>query len=66
MVDHFATQFFFCFFFVCVCSGHNVPFLKSASLRKRKRIKQKYKVSKKGNKKKIMPSGPKGGDRPAF
>ena len=32
-----------------------------------KRIKQNYKVSKKGNKKKkIMPSGPKGRDRPAF
>ena len=36
--------------------GHNVPFLESASLRKRKRkamkrIKQKYKISKKGNKK---------------
>ena len=35
---------------------HNVPFLKSASLRKRKRkamkrIKQIYKISKKGNKK---------------
>ena len=29
-----------------------------------KRIKQKYKISKKGNK--IMPSGPYGGDRPAF
>ena len=36
---------------------HNVPFLESASLRKRKRktmkrTKQKYKISKKGNKKK--------------
>ena len=37
-------------------NGQNVPFLKSASLRKRKRkamkIKQIYKISKKGNKKK--------------
>ena len=37
-------------------NGHNVPFLESASLRKRKRntikrIKQIYKISKKGNKK---------------
>ena len=43
-------------------NGHNVPFLESASLKKRKRkamkrIKQIYKISKKGNKK-IMPSGP--------
>ena len=43
-------------------NGHNAPSLKSASLRKRKRkamkrIKQKYKISEKGNKK-IMPSGP--------
>ena len=42
-------------------NGHNVPFLESASLKKRKRnvikrIKQYYKISKKGNKKKIMPS----------
>ena len=38
-------------------NGHNVPFLESASLKKRKinvmkRIKQFYKISKKGNKKK--------------
>ena len=38
-------------------NGHNVPFLKSASLKKRKikamkRIKQIYKISKKGKKKK--------------
>ena len=37
-------------------NGHNVPFLKSASFKKRKRnvmkpIKQFYKISKKGNKK---------------
>ena len=37
-------------------NGHNAPFLESASLRKRKRkemerIKQIYKISKKGNKK---------------
>ena len=46
--------------------GHNVPFLGSASLRKRKQSKQKFikyqRVIKK--KKKIMPSGPLGGDRP--
>ena len=38
-------------------NGHNVPFLESASFKKRKRnvmkrIKQFYKISKKGNKKK--------------
>ena len=35
-------------------NGHNVPFLESASLKnkKMKRIKQFYKISKKGNKKK--------------
>ena len=42
-------------------NGHNVPFLESASLEKKKRsvmkIKQFYKISKKSNKK-IMPSGP--------
>ena len=43
-------------------NGHNVPFLESASLKKRKskaikRIKQIHKISKKGNKK-IMPPGP--------
>ena len=37
-------------------NGHNVPFLESASLKKRKRkavkrMKQIYKISKKGNKK---------------
>ena len=32
-------------------NGHNVPFLESASLKKRKRIKQIYKISKKGKKK---------------
>ena len=56
-------------------NGHNVPFLESASLKKRKRkaIKRTkiYKISKTGNnnnEKKIiiMPSGPYGGDRPAF
>ena len=44
-------------------NGHNVSFLKSASLRTRKRkamkrIKLIYKISKKFNLKKIMPSGP--------
>ena len=39
--------------------GHNVPFLESASFKKRKRnamkrIKKIYKISKKGNKKKGM------------
>ena len=43
-------------------NGHNVPFLKSASLRNKKRkamerIKQNYKISKKGSKR-IMPYGP--------
>ena len=42
-------------------NGHNVHFLESASLEKRKRsimerIKQFHKISKKSNKKKIMPS----------
>ena len=44
-------------------NGHHVLFLESASLNKRikivmKRMNQFYKISKKGNKKKIMPSGP--------
>ena len=51
-------------------NGHNVPFLESASLKKRKRkavkrIKQVYKISKRVIKK-IMPSGTLGGGRPAF
>ena len=33
-------------------NGHNVPFLECASLKKMKRIKQIYKISKKGTKKK--------------
>ena len=46
-------------------NGHNVPFLDSASLRKRKRnvmniIKQSYEISKKGNKKKSCYLVPKG------
>ena len=57
--------FFFLFFMngnTGTQNGHNVPFLESVSFKKRKRkamkrIKQKYKISKKGNKK-IMPSGP--------
>ena len=50
-------------------NGHNVPFLKSASLRKRKRKAmkriKKYKISKKSNKKYIYikPSGLQGVDR---
>ena len=45
-------------------NGHNVPFLESASLKKRKRnvmkrIKQFHKISKKGNKKKLCPLVPK-------
>ena len=51
-------------------NGDNVPFLGSASLRKRKQSKQtfiKYQrviIKKKKKKKTIMPSGPLGGDRP--
>ena len=42
--------FFFSFFFLGMGTqnGHNVTFLESASLKKRKRIKQFYKISKKG------------------
>ena len=48
---------FFFFLWVGIQNGHNVPFLESASLEKRKRnvmkrIKQFYKISKNGNKKK--------------
>ena len=50
-------------------NGQNVPFLESESLEKRKgkamkRIKQIYKISKKGNKKQVKPIGfeaPRGG-----
>ena len=49
--------FFFLLFLMGTQNGHNVPFLESASHKKRKRnvmkrIKQFYKISKKGNKKK--------------
>ena len=67
--------FFFFFFFLIITTiiilrmgtqnGHNVLFLKSASLKERKRkamkrIKQIYKISNRGKKKKkkIMPSDP--------
>ena len=52
-------------------NGHTVPFFESASLKKRKRkamkrIKQVYKIFKKVDKKKTMPSVPYGGERPAY
>ena len=48
--------FFFFFFLMGTQNGHDVPFLESASLKKRERIKQIYKIFKKGNRiKKIMP-----------
>ena len=48
--------FFFFHIYMETQNGHNVPFLESASPRKRKRkamkiIKEKYEISKKGNKK---------------
>ena len=62
--QHFYGALYSVFLFLSLGTqnGHNVPFLESASLKIRKRkamkrIKQIYKISKKGNKK-IMPSGP--------
>ena len=55
-VDCKKENFFFFFSRMGIQNGHIVPFLECASLRKRKRkairkIKQKYKISKKGKKK---------------
>ena len=57
MLLRIYLDFFFPFFLrMGTQNGHNAPFLESASLGKRKKamktIKQKYKISKKSNKKK--------------